>query len=165
MDSVTPESKLLDLIKKAQGKIKLKKELKIFTKINIALIVLIVLVLGVFLIDVFTFDYKVPEVTINSPIEKEEDLLISSDFDEDVNEDAEIVFEKDVSVSKDGVIKDLHLLGIIAGDDVQAIIEDRETGKTFFVYQGDSFEKITVHRIRDSKVILDYKGDKIELNM
>ena len=43
MTEITPEGKLLDLIKQAQGKLRLKKELRFFTKINIILIGLIII--------------------------------------------------------------------------------------------------------------------------
>lgn len=167
MDNVTPEGKLLELIKKAQGKMKLKNDLKVFTKVNIALCVLIVVVLAVFLADVFTFDYKMPEVDVNLPQENEAQAYIaeSVDLDKERYEMPEIVAEKETSVLKEDLAKELNLLGIIEGDDAQAIIEDKKSQETFFVYKGDTFEGFKVHNIKGSRVILDYKGEKIEIKM
>lgn len=160
MTSVTPEGKLLGLIKEAQGKRRLRKELKLFTKINIALIALIVLILIVFLVDLFTSDYNNSELMVELPKDEVEEVL---PLVEDIEE--EIIIEKKDTPSKEELAKDLSILGIITGEDEQVIIKDRSANKTFFLYKGDSFGEFKISEIKDTGVILDYKGEKIELNM
>ncbi len=162
MTPLTPEGKLLNLIKQAQDKFRLKKELKLFTKINILLIVLIIVILAVFLVDVFTSNYNIPELSVDLP--EEVALPRLHELDEDMK-DVDIVPEKKVSIPKKELTKDLTLLGIITGDSNQAIIEDKGSKKTFFLYQGDSFGEFRVFDIKESMVILNYKGEKIELRI
>ena len=164
MADLTPERKLLDLITKAQGKLRLRKELKIFTKLNIVLIGLIIVILAVFLVDIFTSDHTIPELTVHLPEQKEDVLLKLPEFDEGI-EDVEVVVEKDVSLSKEYAVKNLNLLGIITADSNQAIIEDKESKKTFFLYKGDGFGEFKVYDIKDNGVVLEHRGEKIELKM
>jgi len=55
------------------------------------------------------------------------------------------------------VTKRFNLVGILVGDEPQAIIEDRETNKTHYVITGQSFNNIKVNEIGDGKVVLSYK--------
>ena len=93
MTDATPEEKLLNLIRKDQSKARIGKDLKIFTKINIALIGLIGVVMIVFLADVFIFKKKpVEELTADlearipethpEAIEKTEGLLKENKIEE-----------------------------------------------------------------------------------
>ena len=60
----------------------------------------------------------------------------------------------------------LTLMGIMAGNPGQAIIEDAETKKTYFVTTGQAVsEGAVVEQILDSRVILDLNGEKIELTL
>ena len=166
MTDQTSAQRLLDVIKKAQGKAKIKKELKVFTKVNIALIVLIVAVLAIFLFDIVTFDYDMAELNITLPEQDEELLMAADDFDEDAFGEIEAApARRFPSASKEELVKDLSLLGIVTGDDNQAIIEDKKANNTFMVYEGDEFKGFTVHDIKEGFVILDYKGEKIKLAM
>jgi type II secretory pathway component PulC len=61
------------------------------------------------------------------------------------------------------LVKDLHLLGIVSADKPQAIIEDRRSQKTFFLYIGDYVGEIKVEAISSDKVVLEYKGETISL--
>lgn len=61
------------------------------------------------------------------------------------------------------IAKRFSLVGIIAGVKPQAIIEDRETQKTHYLYQGQSFNGVTVREIGDGKAVLDYEGNEIML--
>lgn len=164
MTGMTPEQKLLDMIKSAQGKLKLKKELKIFTKINIALVILIIVIFAVFLKDFLGFDYSVPALDVELPA-GESVLPVSSDFEENIDDKAALAPEKDKVVDRENLVKDLNLLGIVEGDRDQAIVEDKKANRTFFLYKGDGFGEFKVYEIKNGKVILDYKGDKIELDM
>ncbi|MBU1147067.1 MAG: hypothetical protein KKD11_01845 [Candidatus Omnitrophica bacterium] len=159
MAGVTSEGKLLNLIKDAQKKHRLRKDLKVFTKINILLIALILIILIVFLVDFLNSSQEKPKFIVELPEEEELILPIAEDIEE------EIAIEEKPLVSKEELVKDLTVLGIITGDDDQIIIEDKTAGKTFFLYKGDSFGDFNVNEIKDNSVILDYKGEKIELNM
>lgn len=161
MLDTTPEQKLLNLIKQAKGRWRLKKDLKFFTKINIILIGLIIVIIAIFLVDIFTFDYEGSEFNIDLPSEDLETLPLA-DLDIALDEEA---IEKKPLISKENLVKNLNLLGIITGENTQAVIEDKEKKKTFFLYQGDSFGEFTVYDIKDSEVILDYKDEKIALHM
>jgi len=55
------------------------------------------------------------------------------------------------------------LVGIIAGDEPQAIIEDTETKKTHYLYAAQSFNGITVKKIDKRKVVLTHEGEEIIL--
>lgn len=58
---------------------------------------------------------------------------------------------------------DLSLVGIIAGDEPQAIIEDKASQKTYYLNVGNSMNGITVTEITDGKVVLDYRGKRLVL--
>jgi hypothetical protein len=162
MVNVTPEEKLLNVIKKAQGRMRLKKELKIFTKVNFILASLIIVILAIFLVDLFTPDYKAPELNMDLPEEK---VLPIPEADEGMYEEKEVLVEQKSPLSKQDLIKNLNLLGIVESENSQAIIEDKETKRTFFLYKGDRFGEFTVYDIKESGIIFDYKGEKIELRM
>ena len=57
----------------------------------------------------------------------------------------------------------IGLVGIIAGDNPQAIIEDKKAQKTYYMSKGQSFDGYVVEEIYDDKVIINYEGRKISL--
>lgn len=57
----------------------------------------------------------------------------------------------------------LSLIGIIAGDRPQAIIEDKKSGKSHFLYKGGSIGEAKVVDVLDDSVVMEYKGKKFEL--
>ena len=60
----------------------------------------------------------------------------------------------------------LTLMGIVAGEPAQAIIEDSQTKKTYFVTAGQAVvEGAVVEQVLDNRVILDLEGEKIELTL
>lgn len=61
------------------------------------------------------------------------------------------------------LVKDLNLLGIVAGDNPQVIIEDRKMQKTFFLYKGDYVGEMKVEAIYPDKVVLEFRGERISL--
>lgn len=63
------------------------------------------------------------------------------------------------------LIRELNLIGIIAGDNPQAVIEDKMTQKTYYLNKGQSFGEFQVEDITDGKVILNSQGKKFELYM
>ncbi|MFC1621186.1 hypothetical protein ACFL2G_02665 [Candidatus Omnitrophota bacterium] len=161
MANVTSEGKLLNLIKDAQKKHRLRKDLKVFTKINIVLIALILLILVIFLVDFLTPGQERSALMVELP--KEEGMVLP--MAEDVNIEEEMVVEEKSLVSKEELVKNLTVLGIITGDDDQVIIEDKKEKKTFFLYEGETLREFKVYEIKDAGVVLDYKGEKIELSL
>jgi hypothetical protein len=162
MTESTPEGKLLDIIRNTQSKVRIGRDLKIFTKINIILIGIIGVVAVIFLADVFVFKEKpsVEPVILDKPIAAEK--IEEDNAAEQASQDKNINIKK---ISKEGIIGNFNLLGIITGDNNQAIIEDKSLKKTFFLYKGDSLGELKVYDIKDSVVILDYEGEKIELTI
>jgi len=65
--------------------------------------------------------------------------------------------------SLDEVRASFSLLGIIAGPRYQAIIEDKRTGKSHFVYEKNSIGEATVVQIMEGSVVLEYKGQEFTL--
>lgn len=61
--------------------------------------------------------------------------------------------------------ENLNLIGIIAGEELQAAIEDKSSGKTYFVYKGEYIDDILVEDILENKVILDFRGERFELTL
>ena len=60
----------------------------------------------------------------------------------------------------------LTLMGIVSGEPAQAIIEDSQTKKTYFVTIGQSvIEGAVLEQVLDNRVILDLDGEKIELTL
>ncbi|MEE8317945.1 MAG: hypothetical protein V3S13_03450 [Candidatus Omnitrophota bacterium] len=158
---MTSENKLLDIIKQAQGKLRLKKDLKIFTKINIVLIAVVVVILIVFLMDVFTVGHKAPKIELD--LEEEVDLLPRSPM---VDKAADSYIAKEnIPLPKEEVPNHLSVLGIIRGDKDQVVIEDKETNTTFFLYTGNTIGDFRIFDIKDGAVILDHKGKKVQLNI
>lgn len=63
----------------------------------------------------------------------------------------------------DDIKSQLNLLGVISGDNPQAIIEDKKTQKSYFLNKGSKLDDIEVKDILENKVILSYKGQEFEL--
>ena len=59
----------------------------------------------------------------------------------------------------------LNLLGVVWGDNPQAIIEDKKAQKTYFLSKGQGFNDIEVKDIFENKVILSYQGQQFELTL
>jgi type II secretory pathway component PulC len=65
--------------------------------------------------------------------------------------------------SSDGISEKLGLVGIITGDNPQAIVEDKKAQKTYYLNKGQSFNGYVVEVISEGKIVLDYGGRKISL--
>lgn len=65
-------------------------------------------------------------------------------------------------VNKD-LIKDINLVGIITGDNPQAVIENKKTQKSYYLYKGGYIDEFQVEDILEGKVILKYDNQKFEL--
>jgi len=168
MIDTTPEGKLLNLIRKDQSKARIGRDLKIFTKINILLMCVIAAVAIIFLADVFIFKEKPLEestVDIQAKILKTQPIV--NEAEEEVSA-VQLNLDKNANtrkIPKEEILGNLNLLGIITGDNNQAIVEDKTLKKTFFLYKGDSIGELKVYDIKDNVVILEYRGEKIELNI
>lgn len=62
-------------------------------------------------------------------------------------------------------IKDISLVGIISGENPQAIIEDKKTQKTYYVTKGQFIGEFQVEDIQEGKIIINYNGQRYELFM
>ena len=65
--------------------------------------------------------------------------------------------------SVDEIRARMSLIGIIAGARPQAIIEDKKSGKSSFLYTGGMMGESKIVEIMDDTVILEYKGQRFEL--
>lgn len=63
------------------------------------------------------------------------------------------------------LIGNLALLGIVAGENPQAIIEDKKQQKTFFLREGESAGGILLKKIADGTVTVIYKGEEFNLTL
>lgn len=59
--------------------------------------------------------------------------------------------------------KNLRLVGIVLDNDSQAIIEDIDAQRTFFLHKGDRIREAIIEDIQESKVILTFADQRIEL--
>jgi hypothetical protein len=67
---------------------------------------------------------------------------------------------KDVNLD---LIKDLSLVGVLSGENPEAIIQNKKDQKTFYVAKNGFFGEFQVEDIQEGKVILGYHGQKYEL--
>lgn len=61
------------------------------------------------------------------------------------------------------LMKDINLVGIILGENPQAVIEDKKTAKTYYVIKGQFIGEFQVEDIQEGKIIINYRGQKFEL--
>lgn len=72
--------------------------------------------------------------------------------------DTKVQAEASVDISKK-----FSLVGIIAGNRPQAVIEDKELKKTYYLYSGESFSGVIVEEVGEGNVVLNYMGRQVEL--
>jgi len=63
------------------------------------------------------------------------------------------------------LMKDMNLVGVVSGDNPQAIIEDKKAQKTYYLSKGQFIGELQVEDIQDGKVILTNKGQRFELHL
>jgi hypothetical protein len=63
------------------------------------------------------------------------------------------------------LFKDLSLQGVIAENPPQAIIKDKRSGNTFFLYTGDKIGDMNVNSISEGKVVVEHKGELYEMHL
>ncbi|MDO8662645.1 MAG: hypothetical protein Q7K98_05440 [Candidatus Omnitrophota bacterium] len=61
------------------------------------------------------------------------------------------------------LIKDINLIGIVSGDNPQAVIEDKRAQKTYYVSKNQFISQFQVEDIQEGKIILNSNGQKFEL--
>ena len=70
------------------------------------------------------------------------------------------------SAKANSLVTRLTLMGIVAGDPAQVVIEDTETKKTYFVTVGQAVaEGAVLEQVLDNRVILNLNGEKIPLSL
>ena len=103
---------------------------------------------------------------------KDRDFYIKKAQDRDIfqmgyTKRAKVDFKEDEKNAKAAPIndltKDLKLVGISWGDDPDAIIENSEMDKTYFVREGYKIEELLVSEIQKDRVVLRYKGEEVEI--
>jgi type II secretory pathway component PulC len=79
----------------------------------------------------------------------------------------EVDFKKEEDANKTSPLaeltKNLKLVGISWSDDPDAIIENPQLEKTYFVKKGYMIDDIKVYDIQKDRVILRYKGEEVEV--
>ncbi|NQT95814.1 MAG: hypothetical protein HQ572_05130 [Candidatus Omnitrophica bacterium] len=63
------------------------------------------------------------------------------------------------------LIKEIRLVGIMPGDEPQAIIEDKKSGQTLFLIKGESIGDIQIRDISSGKVVLGYGEETMALSL
>jgi type II secretory pathway component PulC len=71
--------------------------------------------------------------------------------------------QQPAGIASADLIKDINLVGIISGDNPQAVIEDKKAQKTYYVSKGQSIGELQIEDIQEGKIILNYSGQKYEL--
>lgn len=61
------------------------------------------------------------------------------------------------------LIKDINLIGILSGDNPQAVIEDKRAQKTYYVSKNQFVSQFQVEDIQEGKIILISNGQRFEL--
>lgn len=70
------------------------------------------------------------------------------------------------SASAKSLATRLTLMGIVSGNPPQAIIEDAQTKKTYFVSKGQAVsDGALIDQVLENRVILDLDGEKVELTL
>lgn len=67
------------------------------------------------------------------------------------------------SVISADLVKDINLVGIVSGENPQAVIEDAKTHKTHYVTRGQFIGEFQLEQIQEGKIILSYQGQSYEL--
>ena len=70
-----------------------------------------------------------------------------------------------VQVAAADMVKDISLVGIIMGENPQAVIEDKAAQRTIYVSKGQSIREMQIDDIQEGKIILSHKGEKFELTI
>ncbi len=188
MKEITPEEKLLRLIKQDKkdgskpkmGLLVNRGRFPLFKLIYFGLLPILSIIFLLFLWDflilknrISKIETSVSEARSTEPIEAQltKELPSLPEIEELVQKKsifapvADVFSSADKEIRKEGQSESLKLLGIITGIKPQAIIEDSSLKKTYFLYKGDTFGEYKVLQIKEGKVILERRGEEMELNM
>lgn len=145
--------------------------------LNTALIVILIALLAYFLYDLFYSSSRKKDMDIFMQSERapgaDEDAAIEVkpySFYSSAVDGRNIFMPQQVEVEEvvtgptvEEISSTLSLIGIIAGERPQAIIEDKKTGKSHFLYNGGFVGKAKIVDILPDSVIMEYQGQTFEL--
>ena len=95
--------------------------------------------------------------------EEEEPPELRELFGAPVTRETAPVVEEGPSIAE--LAKDLVLVGVITGDNPQAIIQNKKTRQSFYVYEGEGILEFKVKQIEKAMVILEYKGETLKMSL
>jgi type II secretory pathway component PulC len=72
---------------------------------------------------------------------------------------------KPVSIASADLIKDINLVGIVSGEEPQAIIEDKKSQKTYYLKKSQFIGDFQVEEVLEGRIVLNYNGKKYELSL
>lgn len=146
--------------------------------VNSVLLIIFMCLLVYFLIDVAYNPYYKKEVEIVAEAEKEpvavkvkaSSTIEPYSYYTSGVEDRNIFLPQESEAvpavagpSVDETSSNLSLIGIIAGDRPQAIIEDKKAGKSYFLYKGGLAGQAKIVDISEDRVVMEYNGQTFEL--
>lgn len=98
-------------------------------------------------------------------VETEEEILPPARelFGAPVTRETTQVMEQGPSMAE--LAKDLNLVGVITGDNPQAIIENKKTRQTYYLSEGENILEFKIKKIDKAIVILEHNGETIKLSL
>lgn len=63
------------------------------------------------------------------------------------------------------LLQNYSLIGVVADENPQAIIEDKNSKQTYFLNKGQSLGQMKIEDIQEGKVILEANGQRLELSI
>jgi len=70
-----------------------------------------------------------------------------------------------IDAMADNILKDITLVGIVLGENPEAIIEDKKRQTSYRLSVGQFLNDIEICEIKEGRVIIDVKGERFELAM
>lgn len=67
------------------------------------------------------------------------------------------------NILTEDLVKNLYLVGIAQDNELNVMIEDKKSGKTFFLKRGDHFYQLKIKKILVDRVVLEFEGKEFEL--
>ncbi|MCM8797224.1 MAG: hypothetical protein NC923_05025 [Candidatus Omnitrophica bacterium] len=139
-----------------------------------ALLLSLIYLVFVFVYPLFGLKVKFPEVPQGIPkgledISKQENQSFESRQEQTLKRQIfanPSTLENPISAAVESQsIKDINLVGIIAGENPQAIIKDNKTQQIFYLSKGQFIGEFQIEEIQDGKIILERNEEKFELFM
>lgn len=101
--------------------------------------------------------------SINKPLLKPYDFYSSGINGRRIFSGTAANLEKPIGTASADLIKDINLVGIVSGEEPQAIIEDKKAQKTYYLRKGQFMGELELAEILEGKIILSYEGQMYEL--